>query len=257
MLNSRVRRVLTALSYVWPLAALELLCRLSPAVSLVFAPPTAILVQVVVLLRGRTLLSAMWETVWKVAAATVTATAIGYVVGFLVGMKPWARRTIARPLDAARGIPTVVLVPVFFLVLGPGDTLVIAMATYPALCLILVEVADAVGTCSENRGRMCRALGIRGLRYARDVVFWESLPAAVVAIASALPMVVALVVALEYFEVCNTGLGRFIDDARKLRTRNYLAVMYSGIACVGLLGLAAGYLPHKVARRLMRWASWK
>jgi NitT/TauT family transport system permease protein len=234
------------------LAALEVTCRMWGKMKIVAPPPSEILVELV----GRQFVSkdywdAVWATFCKVSIAIAMAVLIGYPLGFLAGLREWSRAAFAWPMNAARAIPTVILAPVFMLLFAGGDAQIVAMAIFPTLGTIFAGVAQALGTNQRSRSNICRALGMRWTDQVRHCLFWETLGRTLVLVVAALPMTVALVVALEYFEMTERGLGAFVKRAYSGREKNYLPTMYSGIVTVAVLGIMATFVPSYFVRRIL------
>lgn len=222
----------------------------------VVASPSQILLALFQELRTEAFWRATWATTSKVGIAATIAFVAAYPLGLLVGLASWSRRAFANPVDAARSIPTLLLIPILLLFLPVGNALVIAMAAYPTFGMIFVGIADAVGACNEARGRICKALGMSHLAFAKHCIFWETAARAGALVTSALPMTVALVVALEYFDYTDDGLGYLVSRIRQMREPGYLAQMYSIILCCGVLGLTSVQVPKLVLRRMLSWTRW-
>jgi sulfonate transport system permease protein len=256
-MKARVKHIAVLLCcWLWPFVAVEIFCRLNAHVAKVVAPPSQILSALLNELQTGLFWISAWATVSKVGIAAFIAFFLAYPLGLVAGLSAWSRKAFADPVDAARSIPTLLLIPVLMLFLPIGDKMIIAMAAYPTLGMIFVGVADAVGACNESRGRICRAMGMERMAFAKHCLLWETAGKAAMLVTSALPMTVALVVALEYFDYTNAGLGHLVSRIRQMREPGYLAQMYSIILCCGLLGLGSVLIPKFVFSRMLTWTRW-
>lgn len=237
---------------VWGIA-IEILCRSSAELRVTCPLPTEVLIQWMELTFDPEFLKALCATLYKLVKVILISVLVGYFFGFLAGWYSRLRPFLTTPLNAARAVPAAVLTPLFMM-RWMGDDLVTALATFPSLAMVFVGVAESVAGDRESpRRAICRAIGMSTWQIIRHCVFWESLAKAALILVTALPMTVALIVALEYFDVCNSGLGVFVSQTRQFRGGDYLARMYAAILWVGLLGISATFIPKLMLGRFQRW----
>ncbi|MGE4293195.1 MAG: ABC transporter permease [Desulfovibrio sp.] len=236
--------VVLALALAWKLAALALGNALLPhpeeaATAFAYALVT----------------TAFWEhfeaSAFRAVAAMVLAFGLGFPLGVLMGGSERADRLLSPFVFLTYPIPKIVLLPVFLLLLGLGDTAKIAMIGLILWYQILVTTRDGVKLINPKYLDSVRLLG--GSR--RDLILEVLLPAALPHGFTALRLGTGTSVAVLFFVesfATSSGLGYLIMDA--WGRMNY-PEMFTGIFGMSALGAALYELANILERRVCRWKS--
>ncbi len=194
-------------------------------------------------------------------AATLAAWALGMVItvavavpcGLVLGSLPGVRTATRALVDFLRPIPSVALILLVELLIGPGlrmnVTLIVYAAVWPVLFNTIYGLDDADPVARET----LRAFGFGRLAVLR----FASLPGAAPFIATGIRLASAVAIILSIStgylagRISGSGLGAFIVDA-STGAGNTTLVLAAAL-WAGLLGLALNGLLLYAERRLLPW----
>lgn len=189
-------------------------------------------------------------SVMRVLASVGLALALGVPAGLVLGQYPALDRLFAPLVYIAYPIPKVVLLPVFLLLLGIGNTSKIALITVILFFQVLVVVRDDASAIRPELTMSVRSLGAGRLALLRFVYLPASLPAVLTALRLSIGTAVAVLFLAESFAT-TSGLGYYIMIENWSRVA--YKEMYAGVVAMGLLGLSLYYLADWLERRLAPW----
>jgi NitT/TauT family transport system permease protein len=199
----------------------------------------------------------LWQHAWFTVRASMIGLVIGAVAGIVVGAIVAETRVASLALYplviAVQSMPTVAIAPLIVVYLGVG--IGSKIATVALLCFFPVFVNTVAGLKAADPKLidLYRASSATRLRMFLDV----KLPGAVDHIMASLQ--IALVLAfvgcvVSEFVASSAGLGYVIKTyANDLNS----AVMFAGIASLGLLGGTLGFLITRLHRRIVFWRVWR
>jgi NitT/TauT family transport system permease protein len=180
---------------------------------------------------GPQLAADLLATLGRAAAGLALGGVVGAVLGLLAATLGRAAPLFETLLDFARSVPPVVLLPVFLLALGYGDSA--RVATIAAGCAAILAVS--VATAASARSPRSELLGLYGASWRQRLWWtqpWESLPtlASGLRIAAATAVVVATVT--EMVAGAPYGVGARIVSAQVAGQTPQLtaAVVVAGVA---------------------------
>jgi NitT/TauT family transport system permease protein len=213
---------------------------------------STIIVQAAELLGNGKFLVDLGATVEAWAIGMVIAVAAGVPIGLVLGSVPVVRSATRAVVEFLRPIPSVALIPLVALVLGPGlrmdDTLIVYAAIWPVLLNTIYGLDDVDPVAKET---------LRAFGFGRLSVIWRvSLPAAApfiatgIRIASSIAIILNISTGIITGRIDGDGIGAFISDAYNAGTINpALAAAF----LVGFLGLALNALLLWGERRALPW----
>jgi ABC-type nitrate/sulfonate/bicarbonate transport system permease component len=162
--------------------------------------------------------------------AAATAVSLGIVLGYFRSLHSWLEMLI----EFLRPMPSVAIIPVAILILGIGDSMIVAVTVYASMWPILINTIDGVRHIESTLIDTGRTFGL-----SRGRILWQIiLPGAssyiVTGLRIGLSIALILVTTAEMI-VGSKGLGFFIlDEERSMNSGN----MYAGIILVAVLGYA-------------------
>jgi ABC-type nitrate/sulfonate/bicarbonate transport system permease component len=177
--------------------------------------------------------------------AAVTAVSLGVVLGYFRSLYSWFEMLI----EFLRPMPSVAIIPVAILVLGIGDSMIVAVTVYASMWPILINTIDGVRHIDSTLIDTGRTFGL-----SRGRILWQIiLPGAssfiVTGLRIGLSIALILVTTAEMI-VGSKGLGFFIlDEERSMNSGN----MYAGIILVAVLGYALNRGFLILEARAMKW----
>jgi ABC-type nitrate/sulfonate/bicarbonate transport system permease component len=190
-------------------------------------------------------------SVGRVLAALVIASLAGVPLGLLLGYRRNLYELVEGPLHALRSLPGSALFPLFLLLLGVGETSIVALATYPSLLVILVNAVTGAALANKRRLYQARLLGLGTMAIVSEVLFYEALPNIFNGVRTAVSYSLLLVIAVEMFiGLGEEGLGRAIYQ---YQATYRIPETYAAIIIAGLIGILLNGMVTAMEHRMLRW----
>ncbi|MEF2231984.1 MAG: ABC transporter permease [Pseudodesulfovibrio sp.] len=186
---------------------------------------------------------------YRAVAAMALAWLTAFPLGLVMGSVPRIDALFAPFVFLTYPVPKIVLLPVFLLLFGLGDTAKIAMIALILGYQILVTTRDGVKSIHPKYFDSVRSLGGSRRHVLREVLLPAALPHGFTALRLGTGVSVAVLFFVESFATTR-GLGYMIMDA--WGAMDYLA-MFSGILGMSLLGAALYEIANFLERRACRW----
>ena len=198
--------------------------------------------------------AAFWGHFRASALRAVTAMALAWALAFPLGVAMGASKRLdaylAPFIFLTYPIPKIVLLPVFLLLLGLGDTAKIAIIALILGYQVLVTTRDGVRAIHPKYLDSIRSLGGTRMDIAREVLVPAALPHGFTALRLNTGVAVAVLFFVESFAT-TSGLGYLIMDAWG---RMQFEMLFTGILGMSLLGAALYETANGLERRLCAWA---
>jgi ABC-type nitrate/sulfonate/bicarbonate transport system permease component len=194
-------------------------------------------------------LSEVGASLRRLGVGLLIGGAIGVAVGLLMGSSLWARRVLDPLVELLRATPPIALVPALIVVLGFGDSMLIAIIAFGVCFPILVGTLDGVRAVTPEARDTAAMLHVRPVERVLRVSAPAALPSIMAGIRVALSVGLVLVVLSEFFGD-GGGLGYYINDQRG---RFNVPEMYAGVLFLGFLGYALNHAFLLVERRVLAW----
>lgn len=188
---------------------------------------------------------------WRVMAAMLIGTALAVPLGLWLGRSPRADAVAAPIIFLTYPIPKVVLLPVFFVLLGLGHAPKVALIALIVFFQILVTARDAAKAVPEPSVLSVRSLGASSVDVYRHVIVPAALPDIFTALRIGTGTAIAVLFLAESI-AGSSGIGWYIVDA--WGSIDYPG-MFAGIIGMALLGVALYEALDAVERRMTRWRS--
>lgn len=186
-------------------------------------------------------------TTWLIAVAIVVV--LGILIGILIGSSTLLFQLTRLVIEFLRPIPSVAILPLILLLLGPTDQTKIILAVYAGFWPMLIQTIYGIRSADPVLIDTATSFGLNRFQVARRVVLPSSLPylATGLRISSALALVLTVTVEII---IGVQGLGReiFINQSAAA-----VADMYVLIIVTGLLGLGINELFRLVEKKALSW----
>jgi len=192
-------------------------------------------------------------TVEAWAAGLAVTVAVGVPLGVLLGSLPGVRVATRAFVEFLRPIPSVALIPLVSLLLGPGlrlsATLIVYGAIWPVLYNTIAGIDDVDPVAMETH----RAFGFSRLQ----AVWMVSLPSAApyigtgIRLASSVALILDIATGYITGAINGPGIGAYIQQ--ESTGANDLTVILAATVWAGILGLVLDLMLTTVQRRLLRW----
>nr|WP_206323564.1 ABC transporter permease [Streptomyces sp. HNM0574] len=191
-----------------------------------------------------------WATLKRVLAGYLIGTVSGYLLGLLMGSLPLVRAALEPMLDALYVVPKLALLPVFLNMFGLGEGPQIALVAATVFFFVWISTMAAVLAVPAGHRDAGHVFGAGPWQMFRHVLLPASLPSVLVGARIAAGVAVLVIVASESIAATD-GLGHLIFDSRALFQND---VMFVGILCVAVLGVAFSELVRFLGRLVTPWA---
>jgi ABC-type nitrate/sulfonate/bicarbonate transport system permease component len=223
--------------------------RLSPNLQLYIPPISQILVALGELIFSGLVTTHFLTTVRRFFEGYLLAAVIAVSAGVALGYFRFAHSFLEMLIEFLRPMPSVAIIPVAILLLGIGDSMIVAVTVYASMWPILVNTIDGVRRIERTLIDTGRTFGLDRRRMLWEIVFPAASPYIVTGLRISLSIALILVTTAEMI-AGSKGLGFFIlDEERSLHSSN----MYAGIILVAVLGYALNRLFVALERQVMRW----
>ncbi|MGE4421065.1 MAG: ABC transporter permease [Pseudodesulfovibrio sp.] len=194
-----------------------------------------------------------WEHFGVSLYRSVTAMALAWIIAFPLGLVMGSVKRVddilAPFVFLTYPVPKIVLLPVFLLLLGLGDTSKIAMIALILGYQILVTTRDGVRSIHPKYFDSVRSLGGGSWDVLREVLLPAALPHGFTALRLGTGVSVAVLFFVESFATTR-GLGYMIMDA--WGAMDYLT-MFSGILGMSIMGAALYEIANVMERKACKW----
>lgn len=188
-------------------------------------------------------------SVLRLAAGYALALAAGVTLGVAIGSARRLRAFLEPVLEFLRAVPPTVLVPVFMLFAGLGDTMKVLVIFSGAVWPILLNTIEGVRAVDGTLRETCRCYGIRGGARLWHLVIRSASPQIVAGMRQALSVAIILMVISELF-AAEDGIGYLLIQFQRGFA---IADMWTAIIVLGLLGIALATLLRLFEWRALRW----
>jgi ABC-type nitrate/sulfonate/bicarbonate transport system permease component len=238
----------------WLIFAVTLLCweygsRSNPRLQLYLPPASQVVVALAKTLVSGPTANHLFITLARFAAGYAIAALVAVNLGVVIGYFRILHSLLDILIELLRPMPSVAIIPVAILLLGIGNSMIVAVTVYATLWPILINTVDGVRHVERTLIDTGRTFGLSRWRILRRVVLPAASPYIVTGLRISLAIALILVTTAEMV-AGSKGLGFFIlDEERSLNSAN----MYAGIILVAGLGYALNRLFLVLENRAMMW----
>jgi NitT/TauT family transport system permease protein len=248
---TRLRRGLTGVIVFLVIA--ELLGRTGIIPKSVLPLTSTVLGHVVTLLGSGRFLADLAATIEAWAVGLAITIIIGVPLGVLLGSVPGVRVATRAVVEFLRPIPSVALILLVSLWLGPGLRMSVTLIVYGAIWPVLYNTIAGLDDVDPVAKETNRAFGFSAL----DTIRMVSLPSAAPFIATGIRLASSVAIILDigagYItgRISGPGLGAFIADYSS--GAGNLAIILAATVWAGILGLVLDRAIVWAEHRLLRW----
>jgi NitT/TauT family transport system permease protein len=214
---------------------------------------SAVLARAVLLTGDGRFIADLGATLEAWAVGLAIAVAVAVPLGVVLGSLPGVRVAAMAVVEFLRPIPSVALILLVGLLLGPGLRMLATLIVYGAIWPVLYNTIAGIDDVDPVAIQTHRAFGFSRLATIRMVALPSAAPFIATGIRLASAVAIILDIATGYItgRISGPGIGAFIADASTGAGNTTLilaATVWSGI-----LGLVLDLLLVQAQRRLLRW----
>ncbi|MGI4946128.1 MAG: ABC transporter permease [Janthinobacterium lividum] len=213
------------------------------------ASPAAILVSFWQLSLDGTLGINLLVSLARVAAGLAIAVSLGTVLALVAGLSRLGEDVVDAPLQMARTLPHLALVPMFILWFGIGETPKVALVALGAIFPIYLNLVAGIRGVDPKLLEAGRTLGLTRAEMIRHVVLPGALPSFLVGLRYAVGIGWLSLVVGEQINA-SSGIGYMMMDARDFLRTDIILV---GLLVYAMLGLLADQAVRGMERAALVW----
>jgi sulfonate transport system permease protein len=201
------------------------------------------------LARDGTLAMHLLDSVTRAGAGLAIGAGLALVLGALAGLLRLGDDLIDPPVQMARMLPHLALVPLLIIWVGIGESLKITLVSLGAFFPMYFNTYAGIRDIDERLVEAARTCGLGRLARVRHVILPGALPSLFVGLrlaigAAWLSLVVGETVATQ------SGIGFLMMEAREFSQTDVVVV---GLLVYALLGLASDLVLRVLERRSLTW----
>lgn len=214
---------------------------------------SSVLARVVLLAGNGRFLADFGATLEAWAVGMAITVAAGVPLGVLLGSLPGVRDATRAIVEFLRPIPSVALILLVSLLLGPGLRMTATLIVYGAIWPVLYNTIAGIDDVDPLAKETNRAFGFSGLATVRMVSLPSAAPFIATGIRLASAVAIILDIAAGYITgpISGPGIGAYI--AQESTGASDLTVILAATVWAGALGLALDLILLGAQRRLLRW----
>jgi len=212
-----------------------------------YVPPAS---ETLASLGGFLLDRAFWRLVgdtmltWLIGMSV--ATVLGVVLGTFIGLSPFLRQFTRTTIEFLRPIPSVAIIPVAVVLLGPDRDASLVIVIFATFWQIFIQVLYGVADVDPVALDTQRSFGISPFQRFRHLVFPTALMTGI-----RLGATVAMILTLTgELLIGAKGIGRLLVERS---TVGDYAGTYAVVVTAGLLALGINLIVRAVERRVLAW----
>ena len=189
------------------------------------------------------------ETLRRMALGFVSASLIGIAAGALIGLSRNLRDYVEPTLELIRPLPASAVIPVFVLLIGLNERMIIAVIAFASLWPVLLGTVHGFKTIEPRLIEVSRLLHLSSLELVFKIALPNAMPDIFAGLRLALTVSLILAVVTEMLSGM-PGLGHnIIMAARAFRS----ADLYAGIIVLGAIGYLTNIALERLERHVLRW----
>lgn len=196
-----------------------------------------------------TLWTAMWGTMSTWLLALSVAATLAILLGLVIGSIPLVHSLLAGLIEFFRPIPSIAILPLALLVLGPTTSTKLLLTIYTAFWLILVQAIYGVRSTDPVLKDVAASLSIGRTATLFRIVLPSALPYMLIGLRLGASVGLILCITVELI-VGVPGLGAEIALAQ---SAGALGRMYSLIGITALLGWGLNTVFYRFQVRSLHW----
>jgi ABC-type nitrate/sulfonate/bicarbonate transport system permease component len=171
--------------------------------------------------------------------------ALGITLGYFRTLDPWARPS----LEFFRAVPLPAVLPIAILVIGPTNTMRIAVIGFATFWPVLVNALDGTRSVEPTYVETARVAGLGRFTIVRRVIFPAALPAIFAGMRTGLGTALVVMVLSEMVASSN-GLGFLVLQAQR---QFNMPQMVAGVILLGVLGVMLTAMFSFIERHVLVW----
>ena len=213
------------------------------------ASPWRIAVTAWSLIQDGTLGRNLLVSLLRAAGGLGIALVVGVVLALLAGLSRLGEELVDAPMQMARTLPVLAMVPLFILWFGIGETPKVALVAMGATFPIYLNLFKGVRGVDPKLLEMARTLGLSRAQTIRQVILPGALPDFLLGLRFAVGISWLMLVVAEQINA-SSGIGHMMMDAEDFLRTDIILV---GLFIYAGLGLLSDQIVRSIEARTLVW----
>jgi sulfonate transport system permease protein len=201
------------------------------------------------LVRDGTLTHNLLVSLLRAASGLAIAVVVGVAMALTAGLSRIGEDVVDAPMQMARTLPVLALVPLFILWFGIGETPKVALVALGALFPIYLNLFKGIRGVDPKLLEMARTLGLSRRQTIRQVILPAALPDFLLGLRFAVGISWLMLVVAEQINA-SSGIGHMMMDAQDFLRTDIILV---GLFIYASLGLISDQLVRSIEARALVW----
>ncbi len=197
----------------------------------------------------RTLPQNLLVSLGRAGAGLVLGIAVGVALALVAGLSRLGEDIVDAPMQMARTLPALALVPLFILWFGIGELPKILLVALGVKFPVYLNLYKGIRSIDPKLIELAKTLGLSRWKIIRDIIIPGALPDLLVGIRFAVGISWLMLVVAEQVNA-DSGIGHMMMDAEDFLRTDIILV---GLAVYAVLGLLSDQIVRLAEGRLLRW----
>jgi len=219
----------------------------------ILSKPSRIFDKLVQMMGDGSLVKHILASLGRVFKGFAIGAGIGLVLGLLIGLSPRLEAVANLFIGILRPIPPIAWIPLLILALGIGEESKVTVIAIGSFWPMLLDTIQGVKSTDKALLELGQVLEKSQFTVITRVILPSAVPAIFTGARQAISRAWSCVVTAEMI-AASRGVGFLIQYAREL---SQPALMFVGVAMIGLIGVLIDLITMRLEKRLLYWNTLK
>ena len=215
----------------------------------ILSKPSRVLSKFLQMAGDRSLLKHIVASLLRVLKGFFIGAGIGLLLGLLIGLSERLEAVANLFVGILRPIPPIAWIPLLILALGIGEESKVTVIAIGSFWPMLLDTIHGVKSTGKDLLELGRVLEKSKLTVITKIILPSAVPAIFTGARQAISRAWSCVVTAEMI-AASSGVGFLIQYAREL---SQPALMFVGVAMIGLIGVMIDIIMMRLEKRLLFW----
>lgn len=215
----------------------------------IMSKPTKIWERFVRMVSNGTLFSHVLASLGRVFKGFLIGAGLGLVLGLLIGLSEPLEVVANLFIGILRPIPPIAWIPLLILALGIGEESKVTVIAIGSFWPMLLDAISGVKSTDRELLELGRTLEKSRKTVILKIILPSAIPAIFTGARQSISRAWSCVVTAEMI-AASMGVGFLIQYAREL---SQPALMFVGVAVIGLIGLLIDWITMKLEKKILYW----
>lgn len=212
-----------------------------------FPPPSRWVTATQRMFEQGVLIPALLSTLWVMLVSVVAVVIVGGALGAVLGRNPRLERLLRPTIEVFRTMPPPTIVPIAILLFGANPASAIALTTFTAMWIVVLNTSAAARQIPPVRVEAARSLGLSRTETLWKVLVPSLVPGVSLGLRVAAPIILIVVLLMEMLTSLS-GMGRLLIQAQQSFAVDR---MFAVLAIVGTIGFLLNRVVALIQERLV------